>query len=65
MSFNNGHKQWKCEVLKNLRNNYKKCIMIILADHEKIKFGREFNLADHANIKFFTKTKTNLLDGEK
>ena len=25
----------------------------ILADQEKIKFGREFNLADHANIKFW------------
>ena len=29
------------------------CLEEILADHEKIKFGREFNLADHANIKFW------------
>ena len=29
LSFNNGRKQWKCEVLKNLYNNYKKCVMII------------------------------------
>ena len=26
---------------------------ILADDHEKIKFGREFNLADHANIKFW------------